>query len=85
MSDLRSDLTALHAATSQLKQMCESLLKGLDIKLQTNSNMMANSRESSSALGTALKIFAGFAGIALCIVVYTIVVRGQEERVKKFV
>jgi hypothetical protein len=80
---MRQDLKTLHETTVQLKQTSERLLKGLDSKLHSTGQMLQTSNESSSALGTAVKLFAGLAGIAFLLVAYTM--RGGGSKEKKFV
>ena len=77
------DLKTLHETTLQLRQTAEVLLKGLDSKLHSTGQMLQTSNESSSALGTAVKIFAVLAGVAFLLVAYTL--RGKGTKEKKFV
>jgi hypothetical protein len=80
---MRQDLKTLHETTIQLKQTSERLLSSLESKLHSTGKLLEASNESSTALGTAVKMFAVLAGIAFLLIANSMRRNGVKE--KKFV
>jgi hypothetical protein len=74
----------LHASTESLQSTTERLLMGLDAKVNRADQLLSSTHQNSSALGSAVKIFAGLAGIGI-LGIAAIFIRSRREQSKKFV
>jgi hypothetical protein len=59
-------------------------LGAINDKLNQHGDILNTSKASNSALGSALQLFAGFAGVAIIGMVFSCI-RGNKEDFKKFV
>lgn len=80
-----NDMKSLHMSAASMKEQSERLMRAIDGKLNHAGVHLQNMQQSSSALGTAVMVFAGLAGIAMIGFVWAAFIRTHGESSKKFV
>jgi hypothetical protein len=88
--NLNEDVKFLHSTTKLLRESTEQLLSRLDTKLDNNEKLMMDTNykisksDDGGALGFAVKLFAGLAGVSMIVLVYACFIPARTTG-KKFV